>query len=75
METIPTAQQVGANVRAEAARRGISGSQLARTVGLSQSAMSRRLIGARAFTVTELAAVAAALGVPTSALMPAEVAA
>ena len=75
METSTTAQQVGANVRAEAARRGISGAQLARTVELSQSAMSRRLAGAHPFTVTELAAVAVALGVPTSALMPDEVAA
>ena len=70
MDTATTAQQVAGNVRAEAARRGVSGSQIARAVGLSQSAMSRRLVGTHPFSVTELASVAAYLDVPLSALLP-----
>ena len=73
MATTTTAQQVGANVRAEAARRGISGSALGRSVGLTQSAMSRRLMGTHPFSVTELAAIAQRLEVPISVLLPAEV--
>ena len=70
MATPTTAQQVGANVRAEAARRGISGAGLARTVGRSQSAMARRLAGSYPFSVTDLALIADVLEVPISALLP-----
>jgi transcriptional regulator with XRE-family HTH domain len=70
MATTTTAQQVGANVRAEAARRKVSGSAVARAIGLSQSAMSRRLAGEYPFSVTELAQIALYLDVPVSSLLP-----
>jgi len=72
MAITTTAQQVGANVRAEAARRQINGSELARGVGLSQSAMSRRLVGSHPFTITELVLVADFLGLPIATFLPAE---
>ena len=68
MATTPSAT-TGANVRAEMARRGVSQTALAQTVGLSQTAISKRLRGATPFDVNELIAVAAALDVPLSALL------
>lgn len=60
---------VGANVRAELARRSLSQSDLAAHLGLSQAAISRRLSGHTAFDVNELASVAAWLGVSASSLL------
>jgi transcriptional regulator with XRE-family HTH domain len=67
--------QTGANVRAEMARRGVTQQTLAAHLNLPQSAVSNRLRGKTAFNVNELAAAAAFLGVPLSALLPVEVAA
>lgn len=57
-------------VRMELARRRWSASQLARSVGLSQTALSRRLTGALPFRVDELTAIAGVLGIPTRSLIP-----
>lgn len=62
--------RVAGEVRAAAARRRMSGTQLARLIGVSQVAMSRRLNGRMAFRVDELAILAEALDVPISDLLP-----
>lgn len=61
--------RVAANIRAENARRGGTQLELARWLGISQQAMSRRLTGEIAFDVDELQAVAEHFGVPTSHLL------
>jgi len=66
-------KRVAAEVRAEMARQQISQEKLASLTGLSQSRISRRLVGDRPFDVTELAAIAIALGVPVMQFMPAEI--
>ena len=60
--------QVGANVRAEMARRGITQTQLAEQIGRSQPQLSKRLTGAIPFDINELTAVADALSVPIEKL-------
>lgn len=62
-------------VRAELARRQISGRELASSLGWSVGLTARRLRGECPFDIDELAAVARFLGVPVSALVPSEVAA
>lgn len=49
---------VGANVRAELARRSLTQDDLARHLGLPQPAVSRRIRGVTAWTVDELVAAA-----------------
>lgn len=61
-----------ANVRAELARRRISGRELARGIGWSAPTTFRRLRGDTPFTIDELIAVARFLGVPVAALIPAD---
>jgi transcriptional regulator with XRE-family HTH domain len=56
-------------VRAELARRRISGRELARGLGWSVPTTWRRLSGTSPFDVNELAAVAAYLGVPVASLV------
>lgn len=67
-----TSAAVGANVRAEMARRGMMQQELATTIGLSQPGLSKRLRGAVAFDVDELAAVATALDIAPADLWPTE---
>lgn len=67
MSTTPGAQ-VGANVRAEMARQGITQTRLAEQIGRSQSQLSKRLSGVIPFDIDELAAVAGSLGVPLDRL-------
>lgn len=67
MTSTPTAT-AGANVRGEMARRGVSQSRLAESIGLSQAAVSKRLRGETPFDINELTAVAAALDVPLARL-------
>jgi transcriptional regulator with XRE-family HTH domain len=62
--------RVAEEVRAAMARQSLTGSDLARHLGISQSTASRRLAGAAAFGVDELACVAAWLGVALGALLP-----
>lgn len=61
MSTTPSVR-VGANVRAEMARRGLTQTQLAAQIGISQAQLSKRLAGQIAFDVDELAAIGEALG-------------
>lgn len=62
------AQITGANVRAEMARAGVSQTELARRLDLSQASVSDRLRGRTAFDINELFAVAAALNVSIDVL-------
>jgi len=64
------AERVGATVRAELRRRKVTQAQLAKVLGLSQMAVSRRLTGSVAFDVNELAATAGYLGVDLASLLP-----
>ncbi len=59
---------VGANVRAEMARRGLSQTWLSDALGLSQTAVSRRLYGRTPWSIDELVTVAAQLRVPLEVL-------
>jgi transcriptional regulator with XRE-family HTH domain len=68
MHTKPSAE-VGANIRAEMARRGLSQTELASRMGIGQSALSKRLAGTVALDVNELAAVAGFLHVDVSVLL------
>lgn len=74
MPLTTTSQRVAANVRAEAARQLRSGANIAKSLGWSQAAMSRRLSGQVEFTVAELEAIAGELHVPLSALIGEDVA-
>lgn len=58
-----------ANIRAEMARRSVRQIALAKHLGLSQTAVSRRLNGETEFSVAELVAVAGLLGVPAASLL------
>lgn len=68
-------ERIAASVRAEIARAGRTGSDLARHMGWTQPTASRRLTGQTEFTASEVVAVAAWLGVPTSTLLAEDVAA
>lgn len=61
--------QTADNVRAEMARQRLPQIALAKHLGLSQAAVSRRLNGQTPFDVNELVAVAALLDVPAAALL------
>ncbi len=63
------AARVAASVRAEMARRRVTQSDVAKALGMKQTAVSRRLTGQVPFDVNELTAVAAFLGVPVAALL------
>lgn len=60
--------QIAANVRAEATRRAITGQQVARHLGLTQPATSRRMHGHVEFTASEIERLAHLFGVPVSRL-------
>lgn len=59
-------KRVAAEVRAEMARQKVSQETLCLRIGMSQSTLSRRMTGEYPFDTTELATIAAALGVPVS---------
>ena len=61
MKGTPTG--VVANVKAELARRGVLQSTVGDWLGLTQSAVSRRLVGEVEFTASELQTLARNLGV------------
>lgn len=63
-------ERTAAAVRAELARRKISGSDLALTLGWSRTTTWRRLNGSSPWGVDDLSAVASYLGVPVAALLP-----
>lgn len=64
METKTPARRVGDEVRAALARRQISQTVLGQNLGLSQAAVSRRLLGEIPFDVDELTKIAALVDVP-----------
>lgn len=66
------AKRTAATVRAELARRRISGREMARHLGWSPATTQRRLAGTAPLDIDELAAVAAFLGVPIVRLLPDE---
>lgn len=68
------ADRIAAEVRAELARQGISQQVLADRLGWTQMRVSRRITTTVPFTVIELVAIAAALGVPLAQFLPAEMA-
>ena len=59
---------VGANVKAEIGRRSVTQGQLAAHLGMTQSSLSKRILGRIAFDVDELASVASFLDVPLAVL-------
>jgi transcriptional regulator with XRE-family HTH domain len=69
MQITTTGNLVASEVRAELGRQRISGSALAKSLGMSQAGISRRLRGEVPFDVDELSAIAALLNVPLSALL------
>lgn len=68
----PTTKTIGANVRAELGRRGMSQAALASHLGISQSQLSKRLLGRIEFGVGEVYTIADFLNVPAKTLMPDE---
>lgn len=69
MEQSP-GQLTAAAVRAELARRRISGREIGRALGWSLGTTSRRLNGLSPLTVDELARIADYMGIPAADLMP-----
>lgn len=69
--TPPPSESVGAEVRGLLAKNKISQSAAGKHLGLSQAAMSRRLLGEVPFNVDELVAIAALVGVPASRFLDA----
>jgi len=63
------AERVGANVRAEMTRAGVSQTALAEILGMSQPALSKRLLGKQVFDVDELTRVAEALQLDVAVLL------
>lgn len=72
MPTTPvtnSAAKVGATVRAELARRGLSQADLSRAIKVAQPQVSKRLRGVIAFDINELTAIARFLEIPLSDLL------
>lgn len=67
---VPYQSRVAAEVRAELHRRNIAAEHVVAATGISRGTMSRRLNGLLPFTVDELAAIAAMLGVEPSMFLP-----
>ena len=67
--TQPLSGQVAANIRAELARQRRTQSELVMSLGLSPSAVSRRLSGQQPFEIDEVDAVARLLGVSVADLI------
>lgn len=65
---------VAENVRIALHRKRISQAKAAAAVGISQSSMSRRIVGDLDFSISELYAVARLLEMPVPALLPRPVA-
>lgn len=66
------AERVAEEVRAAVARKRTTQGELAAALGLSQAAVSRRLVGMVPFSVSEIYVVAEVLGVAVSTLLPDE---
>ena len=70
MEKNLPAERVAAEVRAAMGRTRYTQTRLADQIGMSQAALSRRLRGEVAFDINELSAVAAAMDITLSELLP-----
>jgi transcriptional regulator with XRE-family HTH domain len=68
-----TAAHVADAVRDAMSQRRVSQTVLGRSLGMSQTAVSRRLMGEVPFDVVELVAIAGLLHVPLSSLLPSPV--
>lgn len=75
MPNTPTAADIGSNVKAELARRGVTQAAIASALSLSQPQVSARLRGVVTFRIDELLTIAAVLSVPLGALLGEETAA
>ena len=64
-----TEDPIAGNVRAEMARRRLTQTDVALLLGMSQNAVSRRLSGRTPWRLTDLRALADALGTTVSALI------
>ena len=64
-----TSHHIAANIRRLMAEKGINQTELGSAASLSQSAFSRRLLGQAEFSVKQLEAVAAELGVAVADLI------
>jgi transcriptional regulator with XRE-family HTH domain len=64
----PVRAAIGANVRAELARRGIPQVEISRIIGISQRQVSDRILGRVGFEVKELLQIAKELDVPVERL-------
>jgi ribosome-binding protein aMBF1 (putative translation factor) len=64
------AEYYGARLRAEAERQGLNGLELARRMGVNESAVSRWYSGERNIAVENQIAAARVLGVPLLSLFP-----
>jgi transcriptional regulator with XRE-family HTH domain len=65
----PVRASIGANVRAEMARRGIAQVTISQVIGISQRQISDRLLGRVGFEAKELLQIAQHLEVPLERLM------
>jgi transcriptional regulator with XRE-family HTH domain len=63
-------EHVAEEIRVLLARKRMSGIELGRRIGMKQSTISRRLTGETAFDMDDIEAIADALGVDVSDLMP-----
>lgn len=69
MVPMTTTAAVGANIRAELARRGLSQRTLTNVLDVSPTGVSKRLAGVTPIDVDELGKIAAFLGVPVTELI------
>lgn len=65
----PVSVAIGANVRAEMARRSVTQAQVSRIIGRSQQQVSERLLGNVDFQAKELVQIAELLGIATDVLV------
>lgn len=70
METTRARKAIAAEVRAAVARAGMHQTSVAQAIGMSTGTMSRRVNAESPFTVEELCAIAAELGVGVRTLLP-----
>lgn len=65
-----TTEELAAHLRAEFARRKIPNTQIAERLGITQTAVSRRMLGQTPIDVPELYELADLLGMPVADLLP-----
>lgn len=72
MSVMTTRKQLALSIRSRMALRDMTQAELADAIGMSRTALSSRMRGARDFTFSELEAIAAAVGVGLRDLLPAD---